>query len=693
MTLSGGTFGAKADWSSSVALPLSGTVTFKAADAAGAAHNIALSGRISGTGQFTKTGAGVLTLSATNSYTANTAINEGTLALASTGSISNTPQISVANGATLDVSAVSGAALLGSQTLSGNGAIAGAMTALAGSALRPGGLLAAGMLTFSNNLAEAGGVTITFDLSDDPTGTVKTNDFLNILGDLNLSGTNTISINALSGSPVAGTVYKLIHYGGSFNGDLSNLVLANISGILSNDVAGKVIDPVVQSATRAPTNVTWLGGLGGNAWDSIVTSNWLNGTTRDIFVAGDNVRFDDTGATNPVANIVGSVSPASLVVNTTSNYVFSGAGSIDGLSSLTKTNAGTLTILTTNGFAGATIIGGGTLEAVRLAASGVNSSLGSAGNDPTNLQFFGTTLRYLGPSASTDHGATLNDTGATLDITNASTTLTLSGTLVGAGGLTKTGPGTLILSGSGGYAGSTTVSNGTLQINSAISALATNDIIFAGGTVALNVSGQPTYANALNVLTASGLTSAGGNNNIVTGPWSGSATLNLSIATNGTFTINHDMTTNFTGTIALGNSAGFFRFNAGGNSSGAQQSTGSPTATFDLGTGYATLLNRNGGNTSYYLGGLAGGPNTTVRGSSNAGSPNTYQVGDNNANTAFAGTIANGTGGSAAVVSLLKAGTGTLTLSGTNTYSGETTVSSGALALSGSGTIRNSTNA
>jgi autotransporter-associated beta strand protein len=686
----GGTLGAKADYSIVGNGTLSGTFTANAADLANSPHNITNTGVWSGSGSLVKMGGGVLTLTTNNTYSGTTTVGAGTLALGAGGSISNTTSISVNSGGVLDVSVINAAALLGSQILGGSGAVNGSLTALLGSSIRPGGLLAAGELTFSNNLTLAGSVTLTFDLSDDPSNTVKTNDSVKVLGDLNLSGTNMVSINPLSGTPAPGNVYRLIRYGNSLSGGIGNLTLAGISGVLSNDVAAKAIVLVVQSSSRAATSVVWLGGLGGNAWDTITSSNWLNGAARDIFVTGDSARFDNTGAANTAVTVVGSVSPSALVVDTASNYVFSGSGSIDGTGSLIKTNSGTLTVLTTNGYSGPTIIGAGAVEAVRLAPGGLNSSLGSAGTDPANLQFFDSTLRYLGPSAATDRGATLNGTAAALEVTNPSATLTMSGTLVGAGGLTKGGPGTLILSGSGGYAGPTVLSNGTLQINSAVSALGTNALAFASGTVSFNVSGQPTYPNALNVLTTGGMISAGGNNNIVTGPWSGAGTLNLSIATNGTFTINQDMTTNFTGSIALGNSDGFFRFNAGGNSSGAQQSTGSPTATFDLGTGYATLLNRNGGNTTYYLGGLAGGSNSTVRGSSNSGSPNTYEVGDNNASTAFAGTIANGTGGSAAVVSLLKAGTGTLTLLGTNAYSGVTTISNGVLALSGSGTIASS---
>jgi autotransporter-associated beta strand protein len=688
----GGVFGATADWVGAVPMILtSGSFIFDAEDVGGNAHDILLNGRLSGGGGLTKAGAGTLTLNATNSFTGNVTVSQGTLALGATGSISNSSQISISGGAFFDVSAAPGFALLGSQKLAGTGTAKGAVTALSGAAIQPAGNGAGGTLSFGNGLAEAGGVINNFDLSDDPTGTSKVNDFVFVTGDLNLSGTNTIQINALSGPLPARVPYKLMQYSGNLVGDISNLALAGATGYLSNNVATKTIVMVVQSQVRASSSIVWVGNALNNNWDTVATTNWLNGTTLDYFVSGDAVRFDALGAAHAAINIAGSVNPSSMTVDAAAAYSFGGVGTIDGTGGLTKTNTGTLSILTANNnYPGSTIIGQGMLEVVKLANTGSPSSIGAASSDPANLVFFGTTLRYLGGSASTDRSATLNGTGATFEVATNGTSLTLNGSLAGPGGLVKTGPGALVLAGAGLYEGPTAVSGGTVQINSAVTSIGTNAINFSGGTLVMNVSGQPTYANALNVVADSSLTSAGGNNNVVTGPWSGGATLNLSIATNGTFTINHDMTTNFTGTIALANSAGTFRFNGGGSSSGAQQSVGSPAATFDLGTGYATLLNRNGGGALYglyFLGGLAGGSNTTVRGSANAGSPNTYQVGDNNRNTTFAGTITNGGGGAGAVVTLLKAGTGTLTLSGSSTYTGPTIVSNGVLALRDFGTL------
>jgi autotransporter-associated beta strand protein len=44
--------------------------------------------------------------------------------------------------------------------------------------------------------------------------------------------------------------------------------------------------------------------------------------------------------------------------------------------------------------------------------------------------------------------------------------LTISGAISGAGGVTKNGPGTVFITGTPGYLGSTAISAGTLQINS-----------------------------------------------------------------------------------------------------------------------------------------------------------------------------------------------------------------------------------
>ena len=79
---------------------------------------------------------------------------------------------------------------------------------------------------------------------------------------------------------------------------------------------------------------------------------------------------------------------------------------------------------------------------------------------------------------------------------------------------------------------------------------------------------------------------------------------------------------------------------------------------------------------AFTFGGLGDGGSLTLQ--DNAGTPITLTVGDNNGSTTYSGAL----GGSG---SLVKAGTGTLTLIGTSSYINGTTVSAGTLQL-GDGT-------
>lgn len=105
VTLTSGTLGATADWSSSAPMTLSGNMGLKAADASNVAHNITLSGVLSGAGGLTKTGNGTLTLSGTNTYTGNTTNNAGTLELQQPSLLTNSI-VSVASGAALNLNFV-----------------------------------------------------------------------------------------------------------------------------------------------------------------------------------------------------------------------------------------------------------------------------------------------------------------------------------------------------------------------------------------------------------------------------------------------------------------------------------------------------------------------------------------------------------------------------------------------------------
>ena len=188
-TLSGGIVGAAASWASSLNLTLGtsgGGGTFQAANAAAAPFNIALSGVLSGTGGFTKSGAGALTLSGISTYSGATTVSAGTLAVTGGGSIAASPVITVQSGATLDVSAMSAAfSVAAGKSLEGTGTVVGPLT-VAG-IIAPG--TGAGVLT-------TGAATLTGTLAVKING--ATNDKWASTGALNLSGAN-LTVSLLAG--------------------------------------------------------------------------------------------------------------------------------------------------------------------------------------------------------------------------------------------------------------------------------------------------------------------------------------------------------------------------------------------------------------------------------------------------------------------------------------------------------------
>src|SRR5690606_30751412 len=125
------------------------------------------------------------------------------------------------------------------------------------------------------------------------------------------------------------------------------------------------------------------------------------------------------------------------------------SGTVDGAGALAKTGDGTLTLSGDNTYEGGTTVFGGVLSV------SADANLGDASGAPS---FDGGTLRNTAAFDSARE-VTLLPGGGTFE-TGAD--LTLSGIVGGAGALTKTGDGTLVLTGANTYAGNTEVLAGTL---------------------------------------------------------------------------------------------------------------------------------------------------------------------------------------------------------------------------------------
>ena len=161
--------------------------------------NVTFSTGLSGLGGLTKAGAGMLTLSAANSYQGATTVSGGSLQV--TGSLSATSSVTVgANG-----------------TLGGTGTINSSVSTVSGGQIAPSFGLGSptATLNVTGNLTLAGGSVLDFFLSS-PTFT-SGDDQVAVTGNLALLGGGTVNV---TGNPIPGT-YELISFTGMSSGSIS----------------------------------------------------------------------------------------------------------------------------------------------------------------------------------------------------------------------------------------------------------------------------------------------------------------------------------------------------------------------------------------------------------------------------------------------------------------------------------------
>jgi autotransporter-associated beta strand protein/T5SS/PEP-CTERM-associated repeat protein len=470
-------------------------------------------------------------------------------------------------------------------------------------------------------------------------------------------GTGTLNINGGSVTNGIGYVASSYNIGGSSIGNVSvssgtwanrGSLYVGVEGIGAMAVTGGSVTNVTCYIGGAPD-----GGGSGNGSVTVSGGTWANSGNLNVGSGGVGT-LTMSGGLVTVAGSVNRNSSSTINLNaggtlqigvgSTGGDLLGGTGSlanngalvfsrsdasthsgvISGTGSVTKQGAGTLTLSGNNTYTGGTKINGGVL------ALGIPNAVSTSGA----ITFGGGTLQYSA-SNTTDYSSRFSTVASqAYEIDTNGQNVTLASPLSSSGGtLTKFGAGTLTLSASNSYTGGTTIVAGTLQVGSGGTT----------GSIAGNVVNDAFLAfNRSNSSTFSGVISGTGT---LTKKGAGTLTLSGNNSYTGGTTISG-------GIIALGNA----------NALGVAGSVTMTSGTLDL-NGQSVTLGA--------ISGSSGGTITTGA----AGSVTLASM--TVTNSTYAGAIVDGAG----TIALMKQATGTLTLTGSNSYSGGTTISDGVLAL------------
>ncbi len=648
--------------SGGVTITLGGGTTLTFTNSSGSVN---IASTLGGSGSLEKTGNGTLVLSSVSNeanMSGGITVSGGTLQVASDDHLSSGTL--TLNGGTLTNSTASytidNAIVLGANggTFNIGGGSGAAQVTLSGVVSGTGSLTKNGqaILELSGNNTYTGAINVT-------AGTVIAS-HSNALG--TTAGTTTVSSGAtvrLAGALTVAESFSLSGTGKAVSA-VNYGALHLISG--STTVSGSVTlagDADISAASGSALTIS--GALSGGASKmnktdagTVILSNSGNeaGLTGGTTVTAGtlSVAADDNLASGTVTLNGGSLAitgsttidnaiavAAASTISNSSNATLSGV--LSGTGTLTKSGASTLTLSGSNTHSGA----------VNLTAGGLTLSGGSAlGNDSAVTLSGGTTLTVstgetIGSLAGS--GSVVLNAGLTSGGDNTSTTY--SGVISGSSGLTKVGSGTLTLTGNNVFSGPVTVSSGGLTLNRVGGALSDSSSVTVASGATLTISA----AETIDALFGAGTVALGAQT--------------LTVGVNGS-------NSNFSGVI-----------------------TGSGTLTQD-GTGTLTLSGTNGAqgwNTQIFDGTLSIGSASNLGTGSVSLSSGTLSI--DTTTTLINAITLSGAGGTIAVASgqlvglsgtlggtagLSKAGSGTLTLSGSNNYSGSTTVSAGTLSVTGS---------
>jgi len=617
-----------------------------------------LSHTLTGIGGLTVDLDGTLFVFSSNNYGGRTLIVAGKLQAKSVTALSPFSAFTVNSGATLDLNGFNNriGSLSGAGTVSNSNSTRAALTVGNGNT----------KTTFSGVLEDGAGV---LQLIKSGTGT------LTLTGNNIYTGGTTISAGTLQlgNDGTSGSIAGNVTDNGTLAFNRSDPVA--FAGVISG--AGNVVK-------LGPNTLT------------LTEDNTYTGSTT---ISAGTLQLGNGGT---AGSIVGNVTDNGTLAFDRSNPVtFDGV--ISGAGNVVKLGPNTLTLTGINTYTGGTTVSAGTLQAGALNGFSPNSAF--TVNSILDLNGFNNTIGSL---SGTGTGIVLNNgpTIATLTVGNDNTTTTFGGVLEnGTGGLqlVKSGTGTLTLTGDNTIEGAT-INGGTLQLGNGGTTGSFAGDIANNGTLSFNRSDTLTFGGEISG--AGNVTQIGTGTTILTGTntYTGGTTINAgtlqlgnggmtgsitgNVANNGTLTFDRSGTLTFPGNISsvgsvfqIGNGTTILTGNntyTGGTTISAGTLQAGSTTGFSSSSEFTvnSILDLHGFNSA--IGSLSG--NGTVL--NNSATPAALTVGNDNASTSFAGVLANGTG----ILQLIKSGMGRLTLTGTSTYTGGTTISAGTLQLGNGGT-------
>ena len=434
------------------------------------------------------------------------------------------------------------------------------------------------------------------------------------------------------------------------------------------------------------------------------------------------------GALSGSGNIVlqnNAASPFAITLNVGGNNAMTTfSGNLSGSGSLVFDDGGMLTMTGTNNtYSGGTTVTSGTLALKapgalpNFSSSAALLSVASGGMLTLSLGGTGWTTANVASLVAANHGGFSAGSILGVDTTSATGAMSFSGTLSGNMSLAKLGANMLSLATSSNFTGSTTINGGTLDLvnsnalqGSTLIAPTTGVLEFDpsihaftlgglsgsgnlslqnGASVALTVGNNNTSTVYSGVLSGSGSLVKTGSGALVligTNSYSGGTTINAGSLQLGNGTSGNDGVMSNTGGI-IDNSA--LVYNLYGNQTYAGIISGSGVVLQNGGSALVlTNTNSYSGGTSITSGTLQLGTGSIGQDGVISGSGGVF----NNATLAFdlygSQTYAGAISGSG---SLSKTGSGILTLGGTSSILGSTTISGGTLDLANSGALQLST--